>query len=60
MFLFCMQGTTEVAVASVLAFTQNTTAVVDPTSVAIAITILSQNTSALQDETVNDLFVVDL
>ena len=54
-----MQTNTEVAVASVLALTQNSEAVVDPTSVTIAVTILSQNASALQDETVSDLFVVE-
>ena len=53
-----MQATTEVAVASVLDFTQNSTAVVDPTSVTIAVTILSQNASALQDETVNDCLLL--
>ena len=55
-FLFCLQGNTEAAVASVLALTQNSAAVVDPTSVTIAVTILSQNTSALQDDTVIESF----
>ena len=51
-FVFCMQASTEAAVATVLAFTQETEEV-DSTSVTIAVTILSQNASALQDETVS-------
>lgn len=43
------------AVASVLALTQNTETVVDSTTVTIAVTILSENTSALQSETVSAL-----
>ena len=41
------------AVASVLELTQNSEAVQDPTSVTIAVTILSQNTSALESDVVS-------
>ena len=53
--VFCLQGTTEEAVASVLELTQDSAAVVDPNAVTIAITILSQNTSALQNDMVIEL-----
>ena len=49
---FCLQDSTEAAVASVLEFTQDSAAVVDPTAVTIAVTILSQDTSAFQNDTV--------
>ena len=53
--VFCLQGTTEEAVASVLELTQDSAAVVDPNAVTIAVTILSQNTSALQNDMVIEL-----
>lgn len=49
---FYLQGTTEDAVATVLALTQDTASVTDPTAVTIAVSILSQNTSAFQNDTV--------
>ena len=53
MFCICIQTNTDIAVASVLALIQNNAAVVNSTTITVAITILSQNRSALQNETVN-------
>ena len=52
--LHTLQDTTEEAVATVLALTQNGDQV-DSTAIAIAITLLSQNTSALESNEVPTL-----